>query len=185
MGPCLARLLGDASEAEDIVQEAFLKIFKAAPRYHPSAGFRTYLYQIVTRLCLDWQAKKCPDYTDNLGSIPDVIPGPEALLYPNELDDAVQKCLTRLPAHQRVTIILRHYDGMNYDEIADVLKVSSKAVDSLLQRARDTLRRALDGFQQTKPGNSPTSPFEKRLSTVDPATCLHTHWDILRCYAST
>ncbi len=54
------RFLGDAAEAQDIVQEAFLRIYQAAPRYRPTAGFRTYLYRVVARLCLDWKAKKRP-----------------------------------------------------------------------------------------------------------------------------
>ena len=56
------RFLGDAAEAQDIVQEAFLRIYKAAPRYRPTAAFRTYLYRVVARLCLDWKAKKRPEY---------------------------------------------------------------------------------------------------------------------------
>src|SRR6516164_3585667 len=63
------RFLGDATEAEDIAQEAFLKIFDAAPRYQPTAAFRTYLYRVVTRLCLDFAQKKRPLYTQFLPEI--------------------------------------------------------------------------------------------------------------------
>lgn len=140
------RCLGDAAEAEDIVQEAFLKIFKAASRYQPSASFRTYLYRVITRLCIDSEEKKHPEYTDNLGFIPDLARGPEALVAQNELSDAVRKCLADLPMNQRLAITLRHYDAMSYDEIAEILDVSTKAVDSLLQRARDALRQRLGAF---------------------------------------
>ena len=135
--------LGDTSEAQDIVQEAFLKIYKAASRYRPTAKFKTYLYRVVTRLCLDWQAKKRPDYADSLPSVADLCPGPEALAGQVEVTGAVRKCLAGLPTNQRIAITLRHYDGMNYGEIAEVLSVSTKAVDSLLQRARDSLRKRL------------------------------------------
>src|SRR5437016_5065560 len=64
------RFLGDAAEAEDIAQEAFLKILDAAPRYQPSARFRTYLYRVVTRLCLDHAGKKKPFYTQFVPNIP-------------------------------------------------------------------------------------------------------------------
>jgi RNA polymerase sigma-70 factor (ECF subfamily) len=141
------RFLGDASEAEDIAQEAFLRMFKAAPHYRPTAKFRTYLYQILTRLCLDWTAKNRPAYTDNLGPVPDGGPGPEALLVLDQRSDAVRKCMAELPSNQRLAIILRHYDGLSYDEIANALKVSPKAVDSLLQRARERLRRGLTAFK--------------------------------------
>jgi RNA polymerase sigma-70 factor (ECF subfamily) len=137
------RCLGDAAEAQDIVQDAFLKIYRAASRYRPTATFRTYLYRVVTRLCLDWEAKKRPEYTDTLPSFPDSSRNPEALVGQNELSDAVRECLDDLPMNQRLAITLRHYDGMSYDEIAGVLDVSAKAVDSLLQRARDTLRQRL------------------------------------------
>ena len=141
------RCLGDAAEAQDIVQEAFLRIYQAASGYRPTARFRTYLYRVVTRLCLDWKAKKHPDYTDTLSSFPDSSRSPEALAGQSELSDAVRKCLADLPMNQRLAITLRHYDGMSYDEIAEVLNVSAKAVDSLLQRARETLRQRLLAFK--------------------------------------
>ncbi len=141
------RCLGDAAEAQDVVQEAFLRIYKAASRYRPTAKFRTYLYRVVTRLCLDWHAKKRPEYTETILSIPDSARGPEALFGQNELSGVVRECLGNLPVNQRLAITLRHYDGMTYDEIAEVLAVSAKAVDSLLQRARDALRRGLAAYR--------------------------------------
>ena len=141
------RCLADAAEAQDAVQEAFLRIYKAASRYRPTAKFRTYLYRVVTRLCLDWDAKKRPEYTETILSIPDSSSGPEALFGQNELSDAVRKCLGNLPMKQRLAVTLRHFDGMSYDEIAEVLDVSAKAVDSLLQRARETLRQCLQHYK--------------------------------------
>jgi RNA polymerase sigma-70 factor, ECF subfamily len=141
------RCLGDAAEAHDVVQEAFLRIYKAASRYRPTAKFRTYLYRVVTRISLDWDAKKRPEYTETILSFPDSSHGPEALFAQNELSGVVQKCLGSLPVNQRLAITLRHYDGMSYDEIAEVLDVSAKAVDSLLQRARQTLRQCLQHYK--------------------------------------
>lgn len=80
---------------------------------------------------------------DNLDSTPATVPDPEALFREKQRSDAIRKCLAFLPTNQRLAIVLRHYEGMSYNEIAEVLKVSPKAVDSLLQRARDTLRRGL------------------------------------------
>jgi RNA polymerase sigma-70 factor (ECF subfamily) len=142
------RFLGDAAEAQDIVQEAFLKIYKAASRYQPSAKFRTYLYRVVTRLCLDWKSKKRPEYVEVLPSVPDSSRDPEVLVAAGQLSGAVQKCLADLPANQRLAMTLRQYDGMTYDEIAEILQVSPKAVDSLLQRARAALRRCLAVYRQ-------------------------------------
>jgi len=143
------RCLSDSAEASDVVQEAFLKIYKAAPRYKPTAKFRTYLSRVVTRLCLDRQAKKRPDYTDELPPVADVSRDPEALVIGAELGDAVRQCLAKLPHNQRVAITLRQYDGMSYDEIAEVLELSSKAVDSLLQRAREALRECLAPYRKS------------------------------------
>src|SRR5437868_4454946 len=65
------RFLGDASEAEDVAQEAFARILAAAHRYQSSALFRTYLYRVVTRICLDHSAKKKPIYSGRLPDRPD------------------------------------------------------------------------------------------------------------------
>jgi outer membrane protein len=168
------RFLGDASEAEDIVQEAFFRVFKAASRYRPSARFRTYLFQIITRLCLDWEAKKRPEYTDSLGSIPDVIPDPEGLFSQNELSEAVRKCLAELPSNQRLVIVLRHYEGLSYEEIADILNVSAKAVDSLLQRARDTSAEGWQFSGRRARGLLPCRPFQNTARFGrDPAVPWH------------
>ena len=141
------RCLSDPAEAGDVVQDAFLKIYKAAPRYKPTAMFRTYLSRVITRLCLDRLAKKAPMYTDVLPPVADNSRGPETLVLDAELRQAVRTCLARLPASQRVAIVLRQYDGMSYDEIAEVLESSPKAVDSLLQRARAALRTCLSAYR--------------------------------------
>jgi RNA polymerase sigma-70 factor (ECF subfamily) len=141
------RFLGDAAEAQDIVQEAFLRVYKAAPRYRPTAKFRTYLYQIVTRLCLDREAKKRTQYMEILPSAPDSSYDPETLAVTGQRAEAVRRSLAALPARQRVAITLRHYEGLTYEEIAAALEVSSKAVDALLQRAREALRRELAAYR--------------------------------------
>ena len=142
------RCLSDSAEARDVVQDAFLKIYKAASRYRPTAKFRTYLTRVVTRLCLDREAKKRPQYMAVLPPMADISRGPEALAIDAELREVVQRCLAQLPANQRIAITLRQYDELSYDEIADVLELSAKAVDSLLQRARDALRTCLAVYKE-------------------------------------
>jgi RNA polymerase sigma-70 factor (ECF subfamily) len=137
------RSLGDSSEAQDVVQEAFLRVLRAAPRYRPVAPFHTYLLQIVTRLCLDVRVKKRPDYVRNLPEVADQSQSPEEHLQYRERMLAVRRALGRLPARHRVAIVLRHEEGLSYDGIARVLSISTKAVDSLLQRARESLKRHL------------------------------------------
>jgi RNA polymerase sigma-70 factor (ECF subfamily) len=136
--------LGDAAEAEDIVQEAFLKLLRAAPRYQPTARFRTYFSRIVVRLCLDFRSKKRPAYHEALPDRVDTARDPEAVLRNQETAKQLRRALDDLPPAQRMAILLRHLEGFTYTEIAEAMSTSAKAVDSLLQRARQALRVRLD-----------------------------------------
>jgi RNA polymerase sigma-70 factor (ECF subfamily) len=132
--------LGDAAEAEDIVQEAFLKLLRAAPRYQPTARFRTYFSRIVVRLCLDFRSKKGPAYREALPESVDTARDPEAVLRDEETAKELRRALDDLPPAQRMALLLRHLEGFTYSEIAEAMSISTKAVDSLLQRARLALR---------------------------------------------
>ena len=137
------RLLGDAAEAEDAAQDAFLKILDAAPRYRPTASLRTYLYRVVTRLCLDRLQKKRPIYVDRLPPSASDDPGPPDVLARQEDEQAMRRALDALPARQRAAVILRHFEHLSYQEIADAMGASVKAVERLLARGRDTLEVSL------------------------------------------
>ncbi|MBI5439710.1 MAG: sigma-70 family RNA polymerase sigma factor [Deltaproteobacteria bacterium] len=138
-----SRFLGDPAEAEDVAQEAFLKILAAAPRYRPTAPFRAYLYQVVTRLCLDRAEKKRPEYTDALPEVADTAPDPAQALIGREREAAVRNALAALPDTQRMAVILKHFQDLSYAEIAEALGVSAKAVEGLLGRARSALHLRL------------------------------------------
>jgi RNA polymerase sigma-70 factor (ECF subfamily) len=133
------RFLGDPVEAEDVAQEAFLRILEAAPRYQPTANFRTYLYRVVTHLCLDRSKKMRPALTDHVPDVPDDSPGPDKRLVARERQEEVRTALDALPPHQRMAIILRHYEGLNYTEIALATGTTVKAVEGLLGRGRTAL----------------------------------------------
>lgn len=137
------RFLGDAAEAEDVVQDAFLKILDAAPRYKPTATFRTYLYRVVTRLCIDRKQKKKPVYTSDLPHEIDSHSSPSKHLEIQERENRVRAALDILPPKQRMAVILKYYEDLRYAEIADVLNVSQKAVERLLARARTSLQAIL------------------------------------------
>jgi RNA polymerase sigma-70 factor (ECF subfamily) len=143
------RLLGDATEAEDAAQDAFLRILDAAPRYRPTASFRTYLYLVVTRLCLDRMEKKRPHYVGQPPVSASAEPGPTDALAQREAADAVRRALDALPARQRAALILRHYEDLSYLEIAGAMDTSVKSVERLLARGREALQRRLE-----KPGVS-------------------------------
>jgi len=137
------RLLGDAHQAEDIAQEAFLRILRAAPRYRPTASFRTYLYRIATRLCRDQRRRSspslCPDLDAQLGT----AAAPEGLVADDQTRAAVRAALASLPVKQREAVILRYYESLRYDEISQVMGVSPKAIERLLTRGRAGLAKRL------------------------------------------
>jgi RNA polymerase sigma-70 factor (ECF subfamily) len=137
------RFLGDAAEAEDIVQESFLRVLRGAANYLPLASFRTYLFRILHRLCLDFLEKKRPLPVD---CVPDREDGrPTACEAATRTDEQreVQSAIARLPAQQRMATVLRYYEGLGYGEIAQVMELTEKAVERLLSRARSALQESL------------------------------------------
>jgi RNA polymerase sigma-70 factor (ECF subfamily) len=137
------RFLGDASEAEDATQEAFLRILAAARRYQPTARFQTYLYRVVARICIDHSAKKKPLYAGRLPEMADQAYVPSNGMAHREREIAVRSALDRLPPKQRMTVLLKYFEGLRYAEIAEVMETSAKAVERLLARARETLQHTL------------------------------------------
>lgn len=137
------RFTGDAVEAEDLAQEAFLRALSAAPRYRPSGSLRNYLLRIVGRLCLDWARKKRPAYTDRLPEAPDDAPSQAVVYEANQRAARVRTALQDLAPNQRLAITLKYYEGQSHAEIAAVIGVTEKAVERLLARAREKLRKHL------------------------------------------
>jgi len=137
------RFIGDPVEAEDIVQKAFMNIYEAASRYRPTAKFRTYLFLIVANLCRNHRSKRREQPTDNLPQITDPSASADQLVLENERSAAIRRVLEALPANQRLVVLLRYFEELRYEEIAEVMWTSEKAVDSLLQRARRSLQSHL------------------------------------------
>lgn len=137
------RFLSDAMDAEDVAQEALLRVFEAAPRYRPTSAFRTYLYTIVYRLCIDRTRKIQPAPSDEIWDIPALSPNAAEDLLSHERREEIQRALARLTLHQRTAIVLRHYEGLSYAEIAQVMGATTKAVEMLIRRARETLQSQL------------------------------------------
>lgn len=139
------RLLGDEHRAQDAAQEAFLRVLESAPRYRPTASFRTYLYRILTRLCIDQYRRREPITHSELDSVSDdAETAPEALMR-RERAEQVRQAIERLPARQRAALVLQHYEDMSYEEIGAVMKCSASSVDALLVRAKKKLRKWLSG----------------------------------------
>lgn len=143
------RFLGDPMEAEDAAQETFLKILKAAPRYHPTAAFRTYIYSVLNHLCIDRSRKKRPASVGETPEIADSSPNPAQSVMAKERQAQIRKALDTIPTMQKAAIILRHYERLSYTEIAQVLEISPKAVEGLIGRARATLQARLSFLKNT------------------------------------
>jgi RNA polymerase sigma-70 factor (ECF subfamily) len=137
------RFTGDAAEAEDLAQDAFLKILDAAPRYRPSATFRTYFYRVLTRLCIDHRRKKRPVLTDPLPNMPDTKHSPSVQADRAERDALIQAALNSLSADYRMAVVLRYFEGLSGVEMAEAMGRSVKAVERLLARAKSTLEPQL------------------------------------------
>ncbi len=149
------RFLGDRAEAEDLAQEVFLRVYRTAGRYEPTAKFSTWLYRIATNISLNAIRNRSrfhaislevrqDDSDDFHREIPDEDdPGPDAAMRHEELSRVVMKAIEQLPEQQRAAIILNKYEGLSYDEVAGILACSVMAVKSLLSRARTNLKSKL------------------------------------------
>jgi len=166
-GPALlafaARTLGgDRSDAEDVVQEVFVRVWRARHRWQPTARVRTYLFTIATRLCLNRlrgrrrspAGAEIPDDHEHRADFTDRTPGPEDAAGARQLGDALRAELDRIPAAQRTALLLRCDAEMSYAEIAAALDTSAAAVESLLSRARARLRERLSAWRSE--GNPPS-----------------------------
>jgi len=137
------RFLGDAMEAEDVAQESFLKTLEAARRYRPTATFRTYFYRTLTHLCIDRTRKKQLTSIDDIPEAMDPSLNPDESLIEKERRARVRLALDALPPKQKAAMVLRHYEGLSYTEIAQILGVTPKAVEGLITRARASLQARL------------------------------------------
>lgn len=151
----VAKMLGNSSEAEDISQQVFLRIWRHAKRYRPDAKFTTYLFTITRNLVFNETRRRgrkkevsADEREENSHQLIEANPDrqPDAELLQAELQRAVDAAIAALPETQRMAVVLRRYEQLSYEEIAVVLKLSVSAVKSLLFRARTTLRESLSGY---------------------------------------
>ncbi|HMA65520.1 MAG: RNA polymerase sigma factor [Fibrobacterota bacterium] len=131
----------DTQETQDILQDTFIRLFESAPKFKPDASLSTYIYRIVTNLCIDHKKKKRPDIHDNIDSFPsDTISSSDQLLENKHNLIFLNKALRKLPERQRLAIIYKYDHNLPVKDIAEILKVSEKAVERLLAHGRETLK---------------------------------------------
>jgi len=146
------RMLGDASEAEDVAQEAMLRAWKQAPKWRPGkARFDTWLHRVALNLCYDRLRRRREVSTETPPDRADDGPAPDAGLLSAELGVRVDAALKRLPDRQREAIVLCHYQELTNIEAADLMSVSVEALESLLSRGRRALRQSLADLASANP----------------------------------
>jgi len=142
-----ARLLGDRAEAEDVAQEAMLRMWRVAGDWRAGeAQLSSWLYRVTVNLCTDRQRKAQRRRTEALeeGAEPaDPAQGVVEGLLQRERADALQAALADLPERQRQAVVLRHIEGLSNPEIAAILEVGVEAVESLTARGKRALTAAL------------------------------------------
>jgi RNA polymerase sigma-70 factor (ECF subfamily) len=166
----MARTLGDPTEAEDLAQNVFVQVFRAASRYQPSAKFSTWLFTIARNLCWNELRRRSrhpaisleqpheaqeelgeKQYEDQRITLP-----PDMLLR-RELEDKVRQALAELPENQRLAILLFQEEELAYEDIAKILDCSLSATKSMIHRGRETLKQKLKPYLRTGEWHEPSA----------------------------
>jgi RNA polymerase sigma-70 factor, ECF subfamily len=152
----VAKMLGDTGDAEDIAQQVFIRVWKSAARYEPTAKFTTWLFKITRNLVFNELRRRKRHPAQSLDAakegdrplqMPDpTVKAPDTALLDEEMQSAIQRAIDELPEAQRMAVILRRYDDIPYEEIAEILELSVPAVKSVLFRARTELREKLKRY---------------------------------------
>lgn len=158
------RMLGDRDEADDVAQEAFMRIWKAAPDWVPGAArFDTWLHRVTLNLCYDrLRRHRETSMSDELPEQEDAAPLPDERIEASDTNQRLTSALARLPARQREALVLQYYQELSNAETADLMGVSVEALESLLVRARRNLRTALEDLARGQGGSDDRAPKEQR-----------------------
>jgi RNA polymerase sigma-70 factor (ECF subfamily) len=137
------RVTGNSADAEEIAQEALLRVWTHAPRWRPVATFRTWFYRVVLNLSLN-RRRRAPFLSlEQAGDVADPAVDASAAMERDEADSALAAAIAQLPERQRAVILLTYREGLSNAETAEVLGTSVSAVETLLVRAKRALRGTL------------------------------------------
>lgn len=138
------RIVGNAADAEDVVQDTMLKIWSHRGRWqHGRAKFSTWLYRVISNRCIDLRRKPRNENVETVPEVADGQPGAVEIIERNELNDMLELAMQRLPEQQRIAVIFSYHENMSNGEIAQVMETTVAAVESLLKRGRQQLRQLL------------------------------------------
>ena len=140
------------ADAEDIAQEALLRLWRIAPDWQQdNAKVSTWLYQVVTNLCVDRLRNKNHEHLDSIPEPKDTRPNATDVIQDQSRANALYHALAKLPDHQREAVAMRHLEGLSNPEIADNLQLSTEAVESLIARGKQKLSKILQ-YQKSELG---------------------------------
>lgn len=159
----VSRLVRDPAEAEDVVQEAFIKAYRALPNFRGDSAFYTWLYRIGVNTAKNWLSSsgRRMSQTSSLDGDEDEGPPdaeqlrddetPERVLMSRQIGETVNAAMEKLPEDLRTAITLREIDGLSYEEISDVMNCPIGTVRSRIFRARDYIAKELRPLLDTAP----------------------------------
>ena len=130
------RMLGSPADAQDVTQETFVRAWRSLGRFRRDSAVSTWLYRIVTRRCLDHLAARHPTGVLEYEEPETLGPGPAEHLEQRERLRAVSRAIGQLPADERAALVLREFEGLSYERLAEVLNTSVPAVKGRIHRAR-------------------------------------------------
>ncbi|MFS0771122.1 RNA polymerase sigma factor [Sphingomonas sp. 1P08PE] len=143
------RMLHDPAAAEDVAQEAFVRVWRSAGKWQPGrARFDTWLHTVVLNLCRDRLRRRREVASDAVPETADPTPDAERMLLETERGRQVAAAIAALPERQRDAILLVHYQDLSGAEAAGALDISVEALESLLARGRRALRMRLASPQE-------------------------------------
>ena len=138
------RALGDQTEAEDVTQEAMLRLWKIAPEWRSGeARVSTWLYRVATNLCTDRLRKRKYSSDAEVPEVEDGKPSAVSQLEDAERTSALDKALNSLPDNQRIAVTLRHLEERSNPDIAKIMAITVEAVESLIARGKRGLKQRL------------------------------------------
>ena len=153
------RMTGNEQDAEDVVQETFLRAYRQLDKYEARSSFSTWLYRIAANYSLDLIRKRKrheekrergkTEERDILQTLPVNTPGPDRIVYSGQVQERVNEALNELSEQERTAFVLRHFEGMSIDEIGEALGTGTNATKHSIFRAVQKLRRSLEPVVST------------------------------------
>ena len=170
-----ARMLGDIHRGEDLTQEAFARVFARRKNYEPTSRFSTFLWRVALNLCYDELRKinrrgefsldepRTDDAAPSVEILDAAAPAPDGQLADRERAETVRHALLELSEPYRVVVVLRHYEGLKFREIGDVLDIPEGTVKS---RMAEALSQLSDILNKTKEGDITCKRNNQPLLTI-------------------